>query len=264
MAAAGFLSPATGLFGHSDGLRRLLSRGQSSSSTPAARQLLLPLRCSSEAAPELFGTEDGAPPPTSEISVDTPKETPSLISAINITNVDHYGRLGIARDDSYDKVNIAYQQMCEEVMNQGLDEEEANKRLDLLKSQESYGILSSEEERRLYDWSLARNEMPDRYFWPFEVPLLGQSRISHAAKRLSSPLFTVAVRLRCFAGGVEIARVASSAPSSFVVVRLRSFVDFPFLSDQKLRHFDRIQQRELAGFEGNFLPFALFSGQFPS
>ncbi|KAL0908913.1 hypothetical protein M5K25_023427 [Dendrobium thyrsiflorum] len=30
---------------------------------------------------------------------------------------------------------------------------------------------------------------------------------------LSSSLFVVAVRLRCFAGGVEIARVASSAPS---------------------------------------------------
>ncbi|KAL0924609.1 hypothetical protein M5K25_005453 [Dendrobium thyrsiflorum] len=178
MAAAGFLSPARGLFGHSHGHRSLLNRGESSFSTPPARQLLFPLRCSSEAAPELVGTEDGAPPPTSEISVETPKKTPSLISAINvqkairgieITNVDHYGRLGIARGDSYDKVNVAYQKMCEEVMNQGLDEEEANKRLDLLK--ESYGILSSEEERRLYDWSLARNEMPDRYVWPFEVDI---------------------------------------------------------------------------------------------
>ncbi|KAH0467634.1 hypothetical protein IEQ34_002667 [Dendrobium chrysotoxum] len=34
---------------------------------------------------------------------------------------------------------------------------------------------------------------------------------------------------------------------SFVAVRLRSFDDFPFLSDRKLRHFDRKQQRELAG-----------------
>ncbi|KAH0460327.1 hypothetical protein IEQ34_010990 [Dendrobium chrysotoxum] len=63
---------------------------------------------------------------------------------------------------------------------------------------------------------------------------------------LSSYLFVVAVRLRCFAGGVEIARVASG---SFVAVRLRSFDDFPFLSDRKLRHFDRKQQRELAGCE---------------
>ncbi|KAL0923116.1 hypothetical protein M5K25_007162 [Dendrobium thyrsiflorum] len=36
---------------------------------------------------------------------------------------------------------------------------------------------------------------------------------------------------------------------SFVAVRLRSLDDFPFLSDRKLRHFDRKQQRELAGHE---------------
>ncbi|PKA47163.1 hypothetical protein AXF42_Ash017108 [Apostasia shenzhenica] len=51
-------------------------------------------------------------------------------------------------------------------MSQELDEEEANKQLDLLK--ESYAILSSEEKRRLYDWSFARSESPDRYVWPFE------------------------------------------------------------------------------------------------
>lgn len=37
--------------------------------------------------------------------------------------------------------------------------------------QESYAVLSSEEERRLYDWSLARSEKPDRYVWPFEVDI---------------------------------------------------------------------------------------------
>ncbi|KAI0510090.1 hypothetical protein KFK09_010690 [Dendrobium nobile] len=34
---------------------------------------------------------------------------------------------------------------------------------------------------------------------------------------------------------------------SFVAVRLRSFDDFPFLSDWKLRNFDRKQEQELAG-----------------
>lgn len=38
-------------------------------------------------------------------------------------------------------------------------------------SQESYAILSSEEERRFYDWSLARSDKPDRYVWPFEVDI---------------------------------------------------------------------------------------------
>ncbi|PKU69698.1 Cellulose synthase-like protein E2 [Dendrobium catenatum] len=36
---------------------------------------------------------------------------------------------------------------------------------------------------------------------------------------------------------------------SFVAVRLRSFDDFPFLSNRKLRHFDRKQEQELAGSE---------------
>ncbi|KAI0493049.1 hypothetical protein KFK09_027327 [Dendrobium nobile] len=74
---------------------------------------------------------------------------------------------------------------------------------------------------------------------------------------LLSSLFVVPVRHRCFAGGAEIARVAASAPPW--AVRLRSFDDFPLLSDRKLRNFDR----ELAGCEGNFLPFARFFGQIP-
>uniref|UniRef100_M1CNA1 DNAJ heat shock N-terminal domain-containing protein n=2 Tax=Solanum TaxID=4107 RepID=M1CNA1_SOLTU len=52
-------------------------------------------------------------------------------------------------------------------MNEGLVEEELNKKLQLLK--ESYSILSTPEERRLYDWSLVRSEAPDDYKWPFEV-----------------------------------------------------------------------------------------------
>uniref|UniRef100_A0A0F7CZC4 Chaperone DnaJ-domain superfamily protein n=1 Tax=Goodyera fumata TaxID=1390594 RepID=A0A0F7CZC4_9ASPA len=170
MAAVGFLSPARGFFG--SGSR------QASYSSPPERFYFFRLHCSGEAAPEAIATEDASSPPATEIPVGTPKRTSSLISTINvqkairgieITNVDHYGRLGIARGDSYEKVDIAYEKMCEDIVNQGLDEEESNKRLDLLK--ESYDILSSEEERRLYDWSLARNEMPDKYVWPFEVDI---------------------------------------------------------------------------------------------
>lgn len=32
-------------------------------------------------------------------------------------------------------------------------------------------ILSSEDERRLYDWSLARSDRPERYTWPFEADI---------------------------------------------------------------------------------------------
>uniref|UniRef100_A0A0F7H1N4 Chaperone DnaJ-domain superfamily protein n=1 Tax=Masdevallia picturata TaxID=125444 RepID=A0A0F7H1N4_9ASPA len=161
MSTVGFLSPTSEIFHHIPLHRCSHRRCDSSPSSPPKKRALISPRCSGE-----------------EIPVETTKKTPSLISAINvqkairgieITNVDHYVRLGIARGDSYDKVNLTYQKMCEEVMNQELDEEEVNKRLDILK--ESYEILSSEEERRLYDWSLARNEMPDRYVWPFEVDI---------------------------------------------------------------------------------------------
>lgn len=37
--------------------------------------------------------------------------------------------------------------------------------------QESHSILSSVEERRLYDWSLARTGKGENYTWPFEVDI---------------------------------------------------------------------------------------------
>lgn len=130
------------------------------------------IRSSSEVS-ETNGT--GTEP---EAVVEAPKGPPSLISALNvekalrgiaITDADHYGRLGIPRGCSYDQVTLAYKNKVEELMTEGLDQEELNKKLDLLK--ESHSILSSEEERRLYDWSLSRNENPDRYLWPFEVDI---------------------------------------------------------------------------------------------
>ncbi|KAI7751443.1 hypothetical protein M8C21_032318 [Ambrosia artemisiifolia] len=116
--------------------------------------------------------------PIDESSIEVPKGPPSLISALNvekalrgiaITDVDHYGILGLKKGCSYDQVKPAYNVKVEELMNQGLEQEELTKQLDQLK--ESYSILSSVEERRLYDWSLARNENVDRYAWPFEVDI---------------------------------------------------------------------------------------------
>ncbi|KAK9102455.1 hypothetical protein Sjap_019709 [Stephania japonica] len=113
-----------------------------------------------------------------ESSVETTKVPYSLISQLNvekalrgiaITDADHYGRLGLSRGCSYEQVTAAYKTKCEELINEGLDEEQLQKKMELLK--ESYYILSSEEERRLYDWSLSRSEGPDRYVWPFEVDI---------------------------------------------------------------------------------------------
>ncbi|XP_071741655.1 NAD(P)H-quinone oxidoreductase subunit U, chloroplastic [Rutidosis leptorrhynchoides] len=115
---------------------------------------------------------------TEESQVEVPKGPPSLISALNvekalrgiaITDADYYGILGLKKGCPYDQVKVAYDLKLEELMNQGLEQEELTKKLDLLK--ESYTILSSVEDRRLYDWSLARNENTDRYAWPFEVDI---------------------------------------------------------------------------------------------
>ncbi|KAI3468065.1 hypothetical protein Pfo_024728 [Paulownia fortunei] len=116
--------------------------------------------------------------PESEAPVEVPTGPPSLISALNvekalrgiaITDADHYGRLGLRTGCSYDQVSVAYENKVTEVMNKGQDEEQLSKELELLK--ESHSILSSVEERRLYDWSLARSGKPDTYMWPFEVDI---------------------------------------------------------------------------------------------
>ncbi|KNA13470.1 hypothetical protein SOVF_116780 [Spinacia oleracea] len=110
--------------------------------------------------------------------MEMPKGPPSIISALNvekalrgigITDVDHYARLGLRRGCTYDQVGAAYEIQVKELSSQGMDEEQFNKERDLLK--ESYNILSSEQERRLYDWSLARNSAPERYMWPFEADI---------------------------------------------------------------------------------------------
>ncbi|KAK7311952.1 hypothetical protein RJT34_10447 [Clitoria ternatea] len=111
-----------------------------------------------------------------ESSIEVPMESPSLISTLNveralrglpITDADHYGRLGIPRKCSSDTVTVAYTKRVQELKSQNLEEEELNKKLELIK--ESYTILSSPQERRMYDWSLARTEKTDAYIWPYEV-----------------------------------------------------------------------------------------------
>lgn len=113
-----------------------------------------------------------------ESTVEVKEEPQFFVSALNvekamrgipISGFDYYGTLGLQRGCSYDEVTVAYKKKLEEVMNEGLDEEECSKRVDLLK--ESHSILSSVEDRRLYDWSLSRNGNPETYVWPFEVDI---------------------------------------------------------------------------------------------
>ncbi|XP_043718642.1 NAD(P)H-quinone oxidoreductase subunit U, chloroplastic [Telopea speciosissima] len=145
---------------------------------PQQQRNFLMMRSSSDGSQETATETETEMETDSESSVEASKSPPSLISALNvekalrgiaITEVDHYGRLGLQRGCPYEEVTVAYKNKYEEVMNQGLDEQDLTMKLDLLK--ESYSILSSEQERRLYDWSLARAEKPDKYLWPFEVDI---------------------------------------------------------------------------------------------
>uniref|UniRef100_A0A0F7H1C8 Chaperone DnaJ-domain superfamily protein n=1 Tax=Pelargonium australe TaxID=59866 RepID=A0A0F7H1C8_9ROSI len=116
---------------------------------------------------------------TSDSDIEVPEGPPSLISALNveralrgipITDIDYYGELGIPKSCRSELViTAAYKSKVDEVLKQqGQDEDEGvNKKLEILK--ESYRVLSSPDERRLYDWSLSRSENPDTYSWPFEV-----------------------------------------------------------------------------------------------
>ncbi|XP_058781110.1 NAD(P)H-quinone oxidoreductase subunit U, chloroplastic-like [Vicia villosa] len=122
----------------------------------------------------------GATEVDSEDSIELPKESSSLISILNveralrgipITDADHYGRLGLPRGCPYDMVPVAYNNKVQELESQGLEKDILNKKLELLR--ESYTIMSTPEERRMYDWSLAREGNTEKFIWPYEVDILG-------------------------------------------------------------------------------------------
>ncbi|KAL6644010.1 hypothetical protein ACP70R_018776 [Stipagrostis hirtigluma subsp. patula] len=113
------------------------------------------------------GAATSTRPPYSLISADNVQKA---MRGLAITDADHYGRLGISRLASADEVKAAYEKKCEELNSKGLEEEELGKEHELLK--ESFTILSTEEERRLYDWSLSRSGQPERYVWPFQADTL--------------------------------------------------------------------------------------------
>ncbi|KAH7447977.1 hypothetical protein KP509_01G130500 [Ceratopteris richardii] len=108
-------------------------------------------------------------------------ETPSysLISYANIQKAfkgealstpDHYAILGLAPGATYQEVETAFRLSCEALLQQGLEEEEIQKRLQILR--DSHDILSSEKERRLYDWSLLQLSNSDGvYAWPYEADI---------------------------------------------------------------------------------------------
>ncbi|KAF2304279.1 hypothetical protein GH714_029289 [Hevea brasiliensis] len=110
----------------------------SNSITFAARPRRFLIRSSSDGSTEAAATEVEE----LETSIEAPEGPPSLISALNveralrgipITDIDYYGRLGIERGCSFEEVTIAYKSKVEELLNQGLDEEDVRQKMEHLK-----------------------------------------------------------------------------------------------------------------------------------
>ncbi|KAM0902530.1 hypothetical protein ACQ4PT_019214 [Festuca glaucescens] len=175
MAAVGVTSPAAPATVFSLSTRRRIHLHPGRFSAAASFRA----RCAAAASEDVAAAAEGDPDAGTDVAGGAATSTRppySIISAANvqkamrglpITDADHYGRLGITRLASTDEVKTAYEKRCEQLNSQGLEEEEISNEHDLLK--ESFTILSTEEERRLYDWSLARNGQPERYVWPFQV-----------------------------------------------------------------------------------------------
>uniref|UniRef100_A0A0F7H039 Chaperone DnaJ-domain superfamily protein n=1 Tax=Pelargonium exstipulatum TaxID=59873 RepID=A0A0F7H039_9ROSI len=169
VAAPGLSPPKTNINGCAHYIFSSKSFSFAAKPPPPTRFISI-IRNSSDAA---------APTTTSDSDIEVPEGPPSLISALNveralrgipITDVDYYGELGIPKScRSEEVITAAYKSKVDEVLKQqGQDEDDGvNKKLEILK--ESYRVLSSADERRLYDWSLSRSENPDTYSWPFEV-----------------------------------------------------------------------------------------------
>ncbi|XP_073128115.1 NAD(P)H-quinone oxidoreductase subunit U, chloroplastic [Henckelia pumila] len=140
----------------------------------------------------ISGGESSSSTGVEEVPIKPKGAPPSLISAVNvekalrgiaITDEDHYGRLGVERGCSSDEVRIAYQNKVLEYLEK--NQQQSDDGLELLK--ESYGILCTDEERRLYDWSLARKKEDMRYMWPFEVDKIRPLVSSDNAPPLQPP-----------------------------------------------------------------------------
>lgn len=94
----------------------------------------------------------------------------SAITGQNIIVEDHYGRLGVNPEASSSEIVKTYQERCAEVRQKNLSESETEEILNKLK--DSVDLLTSEEERRLYDWCLLRKATHTvDYAWPYEADI---------------------------------------------------------------------------------------------
>ncbi|KAG0580452.1 hypothetical protein M758_4G176700 [Ceratodon purpureus] len=140
----------------------------------------LVVRAESTASSSTSTAEPTSVEPASEVAVSPIPAGPksiineetilSAISGDNIVLEDHYGRLRLNPDASTSEIVKAFQERCEEVKQQLLGESETEELINKLK--DSVELLTSEEERRMYDWCLLRKATHTvDYAWPYEADL---------------------------------------------------------------------------------------------
>lgn len=125
------------------------------------------VRASSAAAPPKEESETDEGPGLLRQSSILTRESINAVLATGelLETVDHYGRLGVAREASAGEIRRTYRKLLVETEGKDIPGEEKDAIVRGLR--ESYELLTSVEERRLYDWSLDRS-VNDVYVWPHE------------------------------------------------------------------------------------------------
>ncbi|KAL3696529.1 hypothetical protein R1sor_010605 [Riccia sorocarpa] len=93
----------------------------------------------------------------------------TLEGTAEIVKVNHYAILGVPVGASTSQIRQAFKARCEKVM-ETKDQDEETSKAELRSLQIAFEVLTSEEERRVYDWALERYENREgTYIWPYET-----------------------------------------------------------------------------------------------
>ncbi|KAL2643280.1 hypothetical protein R1flu_010867 [Riccia fluitans] len=125
-------------------------------------------------SPAEFEANPAPTPPTENLPtslVSRTSQLDSLEGAAGIVKVNHYAILGVPVGASTSQIAQAFKARCEKVMDRKDQDEEASK-AELRSLQIAFEVLTSEEERRVYDWALKRYENREgSYIWPYETDI---------------------------------------------------------------------------------------------
>jgi hypothetical protein len=132
----------------------------------------LPSSSSSSSAPSGGGGDDEDGGRNSSSGRRRPGVTDSLRGLLAAAPDSHYGYLGVSADAELEEIKAAYRRLSKEYHpdSTSLPLEVAAEKF--LRLKKAYDVLSSEEERRLYDWQLAQmysSVQGGRFIWPYEA-----------------------------------------------------------------------------------------------